>query len=117
MAMVPQTAFGFTGTLAGPNFRLEPFREAHREGLRRAAEADQSIWTYFPMQFNGAGVRFDAWFDHALAQREAGQHYPFAVRHIGNDSIIGTTRYYDLAPLHRRLALGSTWYIREARGT
>ena len=115
--MIPTASFGFTGSLQGPNLHLEPLAESHRECLRRAAELDQSVWTYFPMEFNGAGRRFDDWFDHALAQRAAGRHYPFAVRRVSDCQIVGTTRYYDLTPLHRRLAIGSTWYIREIRGT
>jgi RimJ/RimL family protein N-acetyltransferase len=78
---------------------------------------DQSIWTYFPMTFNGAGERFDWWFDHALARSGAAEHFPFGVRRISDSQVVGTTRFYDMAPVHRRLAIGSTWYIPGVRGT
>jgi len=69
------------------------------------------------MSFTGAGNRFDEWFDHALERSRAAAHYPFAVRRRSDQLIVGTTRFYDMVPLHRRLAIGSTWYIPEVRGT
>ncbi|MEM7669275.1 MAG: GNAT family protein [Pseudomonadota bacterium] len=114
---MPPATFERPGPLQGPNFRIEPFVEGHRAELRLAAEMDQSIWTYFPMTFNGAGARFDAWFDHALARMAAAEHFPYAVRRLSDLQIVGTTRFYDMAPVHRRLAIGSTWYIPSVRGT
>ncbi len=40
-----------------------------------------------------------------------------AVRRRADDRIIGTTRFYDMVPDHLRLAIGSTWYAPDARGT
>jgi len=110
-------AFARPGRLSGPRVVLEPIRLDHRAPLRAAARKDESIWTYFPINFNGAGEDFDAWFDYALEQDARGAHYPFAVRHRADGEIIGTTRFYDMAPDHLRLAIGSTWYTPEARGT
>lgn len=104
-------------TLTGPTVRLVPLAEPHREALREAAKLDESIWDYFPLTFNGAGDDFDPWFDHALARCRAGEHYPFAVLRRSDGRMVGTTRFYDMAPVHRRLAIGSTWYVPEARGS
>lgn len=103
--------------LDGTNLFLESLKDEHRNGLRLISDADQSIWTYFPATFNGAGPDFDAWFDYTMEKSRRNEHYPFAVidRRIGR--VIGTTRFYDMVPEHRRLAIGSTWYVREARGT
>jgi RimJ/RimL family protein N-acetyltransferase len=103
--------------LTGPHLILEPLGEQHREPLRAAAEEDQSIWTYFPVNFNGAGDDFDPWFDHALECYAQDQHFPFAVRRQADGRIIGTTRFYDIVPDHLRLAIGSTWYTPDAKGT
>lgn len=115
--MTPTATFDFPDTLKGPNLHLEPLTEEHRAALRQGAELDQSIWTYFPMGFNGAGDRFDDWFDYARTRQNAAEHFPFAVRRVKDGRVVGTTRFYDLAPLHRRLAIGSTWYIPDVRGT
>ena len=110
-------SFPRPGVLTGPNVRLVPLVEQHREPLRRAAQLDESIWTYFPLSFNGAGQDFDPWFDHALARYRADEHFPFAVIRRSDDRVLGTTRFYDMAAIHRRLAVGSTWYVPEARGS
>jgi RimJ/RimL family protein N-acetyltransferase len=105
------------GTLSGPHIVLEPWGEQHREPLRWAAETDASIWTYFPIGYNGAGDRFDEWFDHTTEQDASRIVYPFAVRIRETDRIAGTTRFYEMSPEHRRLGIGSTWYAGDVRGT
>jgi len=103
--------------LSGPNIILEPLMPAHREPLRAAGADDPEIWRYFPLNFNGAGKDFDPWFDSTLQRYADGLHYPFAVRRRRDEKVIGTTRFYDMAFDHKRLSIGSTWYMREARGT
>ena len=109
--------FAKPGILQGPIIDLEPLDSIHREPLRAAAAGDDSIWTYFPVNFNGSGEDFDPWFDYTLAQCAQGAQYPFAVRRRADQKVVGTTRFYDMSSDHRRLAIGSTWYTREARGT
>lgn len=103
--------------LSGPTVLLEALQEKHRTDLKSISDADQSIWTYFPATFNGAGDDFDIWFDYTLRKSERGEHFPFAVIRRESGVVLGTTRYYDMIAEHRRLAIGSTWYVREARGT
>lgn len=109
--------FARPGLLSGLCVILEPLEERHREPLRAAAAEDQSIWTYFPIKFNGAGEDFDPWFDYTMERYAKDEHYPFAVRRRADDRIIGTTRFYDMVADHLRLAIGSTWYTPDARGT
>jgi len=109
--------FARPGILSGPSVVLAPLTQEFREPLRAAAAEDQSIWTYFPVSFNGAGDDFDDWFDSTLRRYAADEHYPFVVRRRADATVIGTTRFYDMVPEHLRLAIGSTWYTRAARGT
>jgi RimJ/RimL family protein N-acetyltransferase len=109
--------FSRPGRLSGPCVTLEPLRPQHREPLRAAAAEDQRIWTYFPINFNGAGEDFDSWFDYTMERYAKDEHFPFAVRRRADDRIIGTTRFYDMVPDHLRLAIGSTWYTPDAQGT
>jgi N-acetyltransferase len=109
--------FARPGALSGPCVILEPLRPEHRESLRAIAAEDQSIWTYFPINFNGAGEDFDRWFDYTIERDANDEHFPFAVRRRTDDRIVGTTRFYDMVPDHLRLAIGSTWYAPDARGT
>jgi N-acetyltransferase len=110
-------SFAPPGILTGPSLALVPLNETHREALKAAAQLDENIWTYFPRTFNGAGDDFDPWFSRSLKLQENGEHYPFAVIQHADGRILGTTRFYDMAAIHNRLAIGSTWYVPDARGT
>jgi N-acetyltransferase len=94
--------------------QLEPLLELHRETLRQAAD-DERIWRHTLTIARGAG--FDAWFNEALAQRDALRQVPFAVRRLGDERLIGSTSFLDCNPRHRRIEIGSTWYIPEVWGT
>jgi len=109
--------FARPGILSGTRVILEPLTAEHREILRAAAAEDQSIWTYFPIPYNGAGEHFDEWFDYTLARAADEEHFPFVVRSLSGRLTLGTTRFYDMVPDHLRLAIGSTWYTKAARGT
>jgi N-acetyltransferase len=104
------------GPLFGELIVLVPLNEGHREALQTAAALDPRIWEYFPLGFNGAGADFDAWFDRTLSLYSKGQHFPYAVQRRSDHKIVGTTRLYDVHAMHRRLAIGSTWYAPDARG-
>jgi N-acetyltransferase len=93
--------------LSGDGVRLEPLDEQHREPLRTAAD-DARIWQHTVVVARGEG--FDRWFDAALAKRDSGTELPFAVRVLANHTLVGSTRYLDPVPHHRRLEIGSTWY-------
>jgi RimJ/RimL family protein N-acetyltransferase len=88
--------------------RLEPIDERHREGLREAAERDPAIHRYTNMYSLG----FDGWFDSALA---ADHEVPFVVHVAGRP--VGSSRYLNIEPLHRRLEIGWTWLERAQWGT
>jgi N-acetyltransferase len=100
--------------LTGPWVRLEPLADDHFPGLRAAADDDR-IWAHTVTAACGPG--FDAWFADALAQRAAGKRYPFAVRALADDSLVGSTSYLDSEPRHRRVEIGSTWYAPAVWGT
>jgi RimJ/RimL family protein N-acetyltransferase len=105
----------FTGvTLTGRVVCLEPLTEPHREGLRRAAN-DPRIWVNTLTR--GDGAEFDAMFDTALAERQAGTRIPFAVRRWTDDQLLGSTSYLDVNEKHRRVEIGSTWYHPDVWGT
>jgi RimJ/RimL family protein N-acetyltransferase len=93
-------------TLIAARVRLEPLAEAHRAGLARAADAPQ-IWDHMPSPAHG--VRFDAWFDAALAVAQTGREAVWAVR-APDGELVGSTRFLSIEPAHRRLEVGHTWY-------
>ncbi len=100
--------------LLGANVRLAALAEAHREPLRSAAEEDR-IWAFTLTR--GCGSGFDPWFDHALAERDAGRRWPFAVQRLSDEAWVGSSSFLDLAIEHRRVEIGSTWYHPDVWGT
>ena len=94
--------------LTGRWVKLEPLGEQHREGLRLAAD-DELIWELTLTRADGP--EFDRWFDGALAAHSAGRQVPFAVRRLEDEALIGSTSYLDVVPRHKRLEIGSTWYV------
>jgi RimJ/RimL family protein N-acetyltransferase len=100
--------------LSGKFVELEPLDDSHREDLRIIAQ-DESIWTYFPD--SAMGRNFDSWFDKALMKSDNGRQLAFIVRRKRDHKVVGSTRYYDIEPEHRRLKVGYTWYITQAQGT
>jgi N-acetyltransferase len=93
--------------LEGRIVRLEPIAESHREGLREAAEREWHIHRFTNMATFG----FDGWFDHALATET---EVPFVVLVDGRP--VGSSRYLNVEPLHRRAEIGWTWLERPQWG-
>jgi RimJ/RimL family protein N-acetyltransferase len=101
-------------TLTGRFVRLEPLTEAHRTGLRAAAD-DPRVWEWTLTDASGPG--FDPWFEAAFTQRANGTRLPFAVVRLADGKLVGSTSYLDPAPVHRRVEIGSTWYSPEVWST
>ena len=100
--------------LSGHQVRLEPLDASHRDALRAAAD-DERIWRHTVAVARGDG--FDRWFASAVARRDAGTEFPFVVRTLADDRLVGSTRFLDPVPHHRRLEIGSTWYHPEVWGS
>lgn len=98
--------------MTGRFVQLEPLAEAHREGLRVAAN-DPSIWTYFPV--NGSGKDFDALFNGVRRMHESGAYISFAVRRLADNALVGTTWFLEIVPAHKRVEIGGTWYAKAAQ--
>ncbi|MCI0740906.1 MAG: GNAT family N-acetyltransferase, partial [Gemmataceae bacterium] len=100
--------------LSGKWVTLVPLAEAHREGLRDAAD-DERIWRHTLTV--ARGTEFDAWFDDALSQCNAGMRFPYAVYRLADKKFLGSTSYLDPSEKNRRIEIGSTWYHPDAWGT
>jgi RimJ/RimL family protein N-acetyltransferase len=97
-----------TGALDGRIVRVEPIAERHREGLREAAEREPQIHRYTNMYTLG----FDRWFELAVTSET---EVPFVVHVDGRP--VGSTRYLNVEPAHRRTEIGWTWLERAQWGT
>jgi RimJ/RimL family protein N-acetyltransferase len=94
-------------TLEGRRIRLEPLEIRHLDDLA-AAGLDPATWTWtLARPADRAGLR--AWIEAALAGATAGTELPFATIDRASGRAIGSTRFLNIVPEHRRLEIGWTW--------
>lgn len=100
-------------TLIDRNLRLEPLSLAHEAGLRTAA-ADGELWnirvTSVPEPEQTRQYIVDA-----LAMREAGSRFAFAVIEDSTGKVLGSTSYHDILPAVKRVEIGYTWYRKSSQ--
>ncbi len=100
-------------TLIARNVRLEALSLAHEVGLSSAA-ADGELWnlrvTSVPMP-----EQTRKYIEDALAMRDAGSRFAFAVIEDSTGQLLGTTSYHDILPSVKRVEIGYTWYRKSSQ--
>lgn len=94
-------------TLEGRFVRLEPLSFDHLDALLEAG-ADHEIWRYMPSNCSTRGEMRKA-IETALEWQRAGTALPFATIDRRSGNAIGSTRYMNIVPEHKRLEIGWTW--------
>jgi RimJ/RimL family protein N-acetyltransferase len=101
--------------LDGRMVRLEPLRREHLDGLAEVA-FDPALWRFtLARPVDRAGL--EAWLQTALDNAEAGTEVPFATVDQASGRPIGSTRYLNIVPEHRRFEIGWTWLATTAQRT
>jgi N-acetyltransferase len=101
--------------LDGKGIRLEPLLEEHHEALSAAA-ADGSLWELWFTVVPAPG-EMQAYVADALKGQRDGHMLPWVVRDAAAGTIIGSTRYHDIAPRLDRVEIGFTWYAASRQRT
>jgi RimJ/RimL family protein N-acetyltransferase len=102
--------------LRGDLVAIESLRVEHATGLLAAADAEEVFaWLPYPRPSDLEQAR--AWIDAALADRRADRRLPFAVLSVEDDSVIGSTSYWDFDTHNAHVEIGSTWLSRASWGT
>lgn len=103
-------------TLTGKHVRLEPMTEAHLPGLAKIG-LGQDFWDF--MLYGNMNTEEDManWVRDILARAERGTDLPFVAIHLESGRVAGATRYLNIAPEHRGLEIGGTWYGLEFQRT
>ena len=100
-------------SLSARGVDLVPLELAHESGLRAAA-ADGDLWklriTSVPEPHQTLH-----YIQEALAMREAGNRFAFAVLESASGKVLGCTSYHDIVPAIQRLEIGWTWYARSVQ--
>lgn len=102
-------------TLSARGITLIPLSLAHEQGLRDAA-ADGALWnirvTSVPEPENTR-----KYIEDALAMRDAGNRFAFAVTASDSGKVLGTSSYHDILPAVKRVEIGYTWYAKSCQRT
>lgn len=102
-------------TLATRGVELVPLALEHEAGLR-AASADGELWKLRVTSVPEPG-QTRAYIEAALAGRQDGNRFAFAVRDQASGTIQGSTSYHDILPAVRRVEIGYTWYAARCQRT
>ena len=97
-------------TLAGRHVCLEPLTPDHADALAEVA-LDPELWTWSPSPVH-TRADLDWYLDRALADHAAGTALPFATVDAASGAVVGSTRFGNWVPQHRRVEIGWTWIAR-----
>jgi RimJ/RimL family protein N-acetyltransferase len=97
-------------TLEGRLIRLEPMRITHLDALC-AVGLDPELWRLTVTRIAGADD-MRRYIEAALADQREGTALPFVTVWRATGQVIGSTRFGNAAPAHRRVEIGWTWLAR-----
>jgi len=102
-------------TLAGSKVILEPLALAHADDLITAVK-DGELWKlwYTPIP---TPEKMKDYIEEALRMGENAGALPFVVREKVSNTIIGTTRYFNVDVVNQRVNIGYTWYAESYQRT
>jgi RimJ/RimL family protein N-acetyltransferase len=102
-------------TLSDRGVTLRPLVLEDEAGLQAAA-ADGELWnlriTSVPEPENTR-----KYIEDALAMREAGNRFAFAVTDTATGEVLGCSSYHDIVPAIKRVEIGWTWYAKRCQRT
>ena len=102
-------------TLSARGITLVPLALEHEDGLRAAAE-DGELWklriTSVPEPEQTA-----QYIETALAMRQDGNRFAFAVTDSATGTVLGCSSYHDIVPAVKRVEIGWTWYAKRCQRT
>jgi RimJ/RimL family protein N-acetyltransferase len=96
--------------LEGRHVRLEPLAKSHHAALCEVG-LDPDLWELIPYRVTSP-EEMTAYIERALKDLAAGLSLPFATIDRASGRAVGSTRYMNIEPAHRRAEIGSTWIAR-----
>ena len=102
-------------TLNGERVQLRPLERKDRAALLDAA-ADGELWNLSVTVVPNADT-IDRYIDTALAGRDAGTVMPFVVVQRRDGSVVGSTRFWKIDRVNRKLEIGQTWLAASTQRT
>ena len=100
-------------TLADRGVELRPMALEHEAGLLAAA-ADGALWN-IRVTSGPEPEHTRKYIEAALAQRAAGNRFPFVAVDAATGKVIGSSSYHDIVPALKRVEIGWTWYAKSVQ--
>lgn len=94
-------------TLTSKSIRLEPMAMAHVLALTQSG-LHPELWHLQPAPITTEDD-MHRYVQAALDDQQRAASLPFVIVDVATNTVIGSTRYMDIAPLHFRLEIGATW--------
>jgi len=108
------TAWAEVPTLTGRHVTLRPLAAGDLPSLVEVARAGD-LWDIFYASVSQLKAP-ERWWAATARERDFGRALPFAVE-TPDGRVVGTTRFMRLAPAHRRLEIGGTFYAKAVQRT
>jgi RimJ/RimL family protein N-acetyltransferase len=103
-------------TLEGQHVRLEPLSLAHEAALIAAA-SDGELWKSTVTIVPSSPATMIDYIQAALNGQAQGRELPFVIVRKSANEVVGTTRFYDIKPSDRAIAIGYTWLSKSSQRT
>lgn len=102
-------------TLSAHGVTLRPLTLDDEAGLKAAA-ADGELWN-LRITSVPEPEHTRKYIEDALAMRDAGNRFAFAVTDTATGEVLGCTSYHDIVPALKRVEIGWTWYAKRVQRT
>jgi RimJ/RimL family protein N-acetyltransferase len=89
---------------------------AHMDALINAAN-DGELWNSTVTIVPSSPVKMTDYIQAALDGQSKGTELPFVIIRKSTGEVVGTTRFYEIVPADRRVAIGYTWLAKSAQRT
>lgn len=100
-------------TLTGKTVELQPLQPEHRQALIDAA-ADGQLWNMTVTVVPGPDTMGN-FIAAALESRDTGTVMPFVIVRRDTGKIVGSTRFWKIDRVNRKLEIGHTWLSRSVQ--
>lgn len=102
-------------SLLGKTVSLLPLDESYFETLISLSK-DQRIWQHYAIDGSNR-QKLKSSLEMALSERENGKQYPFVITLKKENQTVGSTRFLDIQPIHKKIEIGWTWLYPDYWGT
>lgn len=93
--------------LTGQTVELVPLATEHFDALMEITQ-DKRIWEFYSVNCSNP-AKLKQILNAAFVERDKGTQYPFVIYHRQDNKIIGSTRFTEMQPQHKKLEIGWTW--------